>query len=91
MESEWCILEFRAAHLLALRDHVQRVIVIKVGDLPDELMDPELRHYLNSTTYLTWGEGNFWDNLLYVLPTSTPTISPAMTLDIVVGRSEFTK
>ncbi|KAG8200403.1 hypothetical protein JTE90_028578 [Oedothorax gibbosus] len=82
LESEWCLLEFRAAHVQALRDRVHRVVVIKVGELPDELMDPVLRLYLESTTYLTWGEGNFWDNFLYVLPTST-TCKPSLTLSIM--------
>lgn len=62
-------MEFRAAHVQALEDKVHRIIVVKVGDLP-KAIDPSIKVYLDSTTYLTWGEKYFWNNLLYVLPTS---------------------
>ncbi|PRD32184.1 UNVERIFIED_CONTAM: Tollo [Trichonephila clavipes] len=80
LESEWCLMEFRAAHVQALKDRVHRIIVIKVGDLPKDI-DPSIQLYLDSTTYLTWGDKYFWNNLLYALPTSgkprtTPVNSP---------------
>ena len=50
-----------------MKDKVHRVIVIKVGDLSNE-MDDGIKAYLDSTTYLTWGERNFWNKLLYALP-----------------------
>ncbi|XP_035227337.1 protein toll-like isoform X2 [Stegodyphus dumicola] len=72
LESEWCLMEFRAAHVQALKDKVHRIIVIKLGELPEEI-DPAIKLYLDSTTYLTWGEKYFWDNLFYVLPCSGQT------------------
>lgn len=65
-------MEFCTAHLQALEDKVHRIIVIKVGDLPKEI-DPTIKVYLDTTTYLTWGDKYFWNNLLYVLPTSNST------------------
>ncbi|GFT68417.1 protein toll [Nephila pilipes] len=70
LESEWCMMEFRAAHVQALKDRVNRIIVIKLGDIPKDI-DPSIQLYLDSTTYLTWGEKYFWNNLLYTLPTSS--------------------
>ncbi|GIY33096.1 protein toll [Caerostris darwini] len=71
LESEWCLLEFNVAHVKALKDHVPHIIIIKLPDLTEEDELPEeIQLYLNSTTYLTWGEKYFWNNLLYILPRS---------------------
>ncbi|GIX95507.1 protein toll [Caerostris darwini] len=68
LESEWCMFEFRAAHIEALKD-MNRLIIIKMDDLPkDEDLPEEIQVYLQSTTYLTWGDKYFWDTLLYTLP-----------------------
>ncbi|GIY69194.1 protein toll [Caerostris extrusa] len=49
-------LEFNAAHVQALKDHVHRIVIIKLADLPkDEELPKEIQLYLSSTTYLTWG------------------------------------
>ncbi|CAL1298037.1 unnamed protein product [Larinioides sclopetarius] len=72
LESEWCMFEFKAAHVQALKDRVHRIIIIRLGDLPKESeMPKEIQMYLKSTTYLTWGDKYFWNNLLYCLPTSS--------------------
>ncbi|GIX83739.1 protein toll [Caerostris extrusa] len=77
LESEWCLLEFNAAHVQALKDHVPRIIVIKLADLPkDDELPKEIQLYLNSTTYLTWGEKHFWNKLLYILPRSQAIQKP---------------
>lgn len=55
-----------------MQDKVHRIILIKFGDLPKDI-DPSIRAYLDSTTYLTWGEKNFWNKLLYVLPSQNNT------------------
>lgn len=65
---------------------MHRIIVIKVGDLPEDL-DPKIKVYLDSTTYLTWGDKNFWNNLLYVLPTSgTPRDPNPKNIREIIGR-----
>ncbi|GBN39869.1 Protein toll [Araneus ventricosus] len=72
LENEWCMFEFKAAHVQALKDRVHRIIIIRLGDLPKESeMPKEIQMYLKSTTYLTWGDKYFWNNLLYCLPTSS--------------------
>ncbi|GIX75525.1 protein toll [Caerostris darwini] len=71
LESEWCLLEFKLAHVQALKDHVPRIIIIKLADLPkDEELPKEIQLYLKSTTFLIWGEKRFWNKLLYTLPRS---------------------
>ncbi|GIY01971.1 protein toll [Caerostris darwini] len=77
LESEWCLLEFSAAHTQTLKDHVPRIIVIKLPDLPkDEELPKEIQLYLKNTTYLTWGEKHFWNKLLYILPRSESVPKP---------------
>ncbi|GIY21919.1 protein toll [Caerostris darwini] len=77
LESEWCLLEFNVAHVQALKDHVHRIVIIKLADLPkDDELPKEIQLYLSSTTYLTWGEKYFWNNLLYILPRSQPIPKP---------------
>lgn len=50
-----------------MKDKVQRIIIIKVDELPKKI-DPSIKAYLDSTTYVTWGEEKFWNKLLYVIP-----------------------
>ncbi|GIY34684.1 protein toll [Caerostris darwini] len=60
LESEWCLLEFKLAHTQVLKDHVPRIIIIKLADLPkDDELPKEIQLYLKNTTYLTWGEKSF--------------------------------
>lgn len=75
LASEWCFLEFQTAHLQTLEDKVHRIIVIKVGELPKDI-DPTIKVYLSSTTYLTWGESNFWNKLLFIIPSGWNVINP---------------
>ncbi|GIX95502.1 protein toll [Caerostris darwini] len=71
LESEWCMFEFRVAHIEALKDNMNRIIIIKMDNLPkDEDLPEEIQVYLQNTTYLTWGDKYFWDTLLYTLPRS---------------------
>ena len=63
------MVEFKTAHVQSLEDKFNRLIIIKTGDLPKKF-DPAIQAHLNSTTYLIWGETDFWKKLLYVLPTT---------------------
>lgn len=67
LQSEWCLVEFRTAYAQTLEDKAHRIIVVKLDELPRK-MDPVIKAYLGSTTYLTWGEKHFWNKLMYVLP-----------------------
>ncbi|GIY59448.1 hypothetical protein CEXT_314921 [Caerostris extrusa] len=70
-ESEWCMFQFKFAHIETLKDHVNRIIIIKMGDLPKD-EDLPLRYPGVSEEHhqLTRGQVHFWDTLLYALPRS---------------------
>ncbi|GIY28634.1 hypothetical protein CEXT_310871 [Caerostris extrusa] len=49
LESEWCLLEFKLAHTQALKDHVPRIIIVKLADLPkDDELPKEMQLYLKT-------------------------------------------
>lgn len=67
--------EFQTALRESLQDNVHRIIAVKIGKLPREI-DPTMKVYLDSTTYLIWGESNFWNKLLYILPSRSSDMGP---------------
>lgn len=67
IQSEWCRFEFKTAHVQMLKDRCNRVIIIVLGQIPKNL-DPEMKLYLTTNTYLTWGDKLFWDKLYFSLP-----------------------
>eukprot|EP00058_Branchiostoma_floridae_P025844 XP_002611334.1 hypothetical protein BRAFLDRAFT_73275 [Branchiostoma floridae] len=68
LESDWCQFEFQAAHAQMLQDRANRVIVVLLDDVPAENAPPDIQHYLNTNTYLKWGDERFWERLIYVMP-----------------------
>ena len=68
MKSEWCQYEFKAAHYRVLHDKTIRLIVILLDDKPPPNLDPELKLYIKSNTYLEWKDPWFWEKLKYALP-----------------------
>ncbi|KAI8497199.1 TIR domain [Branchiostoma belcheri] len=72
LESDWCQLEFQAAHAQMLQDRANRVIVILLDDIPAENAPADIQHYLKTNTYLKWGDERFWERLIYAMPRPRP-------------------
>ncbi|XP_058066318.1 toll-like receptor Tollo [Anopheles bellator] len=68
LQSEWCRFEFKSAHHAVLRDRRRRLIVIVLGEVPQKDLDPDIRLYLKTNTYLQWGDKLFWEKLRFALP-----------------------
>ncbi|KAL1131631.1 hypothetical protein AAG570_011244 [Ranatra chinensis] len=68
IKSEWCRFEFKSAHHQVLRDRRRRLIVVVLGEVPDKDLDPDIRLYLKTNTYLQWGDKLFWEKLKFALP-----------------------
>uniref|UniRef100_A0A2S2QAM5 Protein toll n=1 Tax=Sipha flava TaxID=143950 RepID=A0A2S2QAM5_9HEMI len=67
LESVWGLIEFRTAHMSALKDRQNRVIIILYGEISIKGLDPELKSYLSMNTYIKWGDYLFWERLKYAL------------------------
>ncbi|GAB6033139.1 TOLL-like receptor [Chamberlinius hualienensis] len=67
LRSGWCRFEFQVAHVQLLEEKCKRLLVILVGELPQEI-DPEIKLYLRTYTYLKWGDKWFWEKLYYSMP-----------------------
>lgn len=68
IKSEWCRFEFKSAHHQVLRDRRKRLIVVLLGEVPQKELDPDIRLYLKTNTYLQWGDKLFWEKLKFALP-----------------------
>ncbi|XP_073820150.1 toll like receptor [Musca autumnalis] len=69
VESEWAKIEFKAAHKAPLDERRPRLIIIVYGDLENMTnLDADLQAYLQTNTYLKWGDPWFWDKLRFALP-----------------------
>ncbi|KAL3203280.1 hypothetical protein MRX96_041960 [Rhipicephalus microplus] len=90
-ESEWCRWEFRVAHRRALKDKVNRLIVVLVDECASGSLDEDLRAYVRETNYLRWNERNFRERLLASMPrkdTTRKTIVEGRHIGFVAGDNE---
>ncbi|XP_071502711.1 toll-like receptor Tollo [Diadema antillarum] len=65
--SEWCMYEFRMAHLQALQERTNSILIVKLGNFSRESIDPALDAHLRSTTYLDSNDPAFEAKLLVAL------------------------
>lgn len=71
IRSEWCRLELREAHSLAMDgNHWSKVIIVLYGDLRSVELDSDLRNYLRINTVIRWDDPKFCDKLRFQLRNS---------------------
>ncbi len=81
LKSQWCMLEFRAAHQKVLKDRTNYLIVILFEDVSTEDLDDELKLYLKTNTYLNLSNSWFWQKLIYAMPqTPIATLRPEVAM-----------
>ncbi|KAL3185279.1 hypothetical protein MRX96_031138 [Rhipicephalus microplus] len=68
VDSEWCRWEFRLDYQRAMEDHVNQLVIELIDGVVPDAVDERLRAHVQATSYVRWGESNFWDELLYSLP-----------------------
>ena len=73
--SDWCLMEFRAAHRKVIEDRMKYLILILLEDVDTNQLDKEIQNYLRSNTYLTVKSKWFWQNLFYAMPFPTREIT----------------
>ena len=66
--SEWCLLEFRAAHRKVLEDRMNYLIIILFDDVDVAELDDEIKLYMRTKQYVRVGDKNFWQKLYYAMP-----------------------
>ena len=49
---------------------MHRIVIVKISDIPKDI-DPLIKVFLQTTTYLTWGENDFWRKFFSVLPSGS--------------------
>lgn len=87
IKSEWCRFEFKSAHHQVLRDRRRCLIVILLGDVPHKDLDPDIRLYLKTNTYLQWGDKLFWQKLRFALPDVYNNQRRNVSVQLAVSRS----
>ena len=68
IKAEWCRFEYKSAMHQLLKNRRKCLVVILIGDIRRKDLDPDLKLYLKTSTYLQWGQVGFWDRLRYALP-----------------------
>ena len=66
--SEWCLLEFRAAHRKVIEDRMNYLIIILLDDVNMAELDEEVKLYMRTNTYVSYSDKWFWQKLFYAMP-----------------------
>ena len=66
--SEWCLLEFRAAHRKVIEDRMNYLIIILLDDVNMAELDEEIKLYMRTNTYVSYSDKWFWQKLFYAMP-----------------------
>ena len=66
--SEWCLLEFRAAHRKVIEDRMKYLIIILLDEVNMAELDEEIKLYMRTNTYVSYGDRWFWQKLFYAMP-----------------------
>ncbi|GAB6025648.1 TOLL-like receptor [Chamberlinius hualienensis] len=66
LKSDWCMYEFIIAHSVMIEDQCPRVVLIIKDDLPQDI-NPNLKIYLSTNTYIEWTDRRFWQRLYFAL------------------------
>ena len=66
--SEWCLLEFRTAHRKVIEDRMNYLIIILLDDVNMAELDEEIKLYMRTNTYVSYGDKRFWQKLFYAMP-----------------------
>lgn len=68
VESEWCRFEFKSALHEGLKDKKGRLIIVALGEIQPNDVDPELRVYMKNAVQVHWGDRMFWEKLKFAMP-----------------------
>ncbi|XP_069121251.1 toll-like receptor 6 [Argopecten irradians] len=61
--SEWCLLEFRKAFQQSLMEKNGHLIVVVKESVDQVSLENDMRHFMQTHTYLSLSDGHFWEKL----------------------------
>lgn len=67
LASKWCALEFKTAFHQNLQEKNGHLIAVLMNNIDYSLLDNDMKHYLETHTFLKQNELLFWDKLIYAL------------------------
>ena len=68
LHSEWCQFEFQKAYHQLLEEKRNRIIMILLHDINNQMLDNQLKDYLKTRTYVKYGDPWFWAKVEYAMP-----------------------
>ncbi|XP_052087891.1 toll-like receptor Tollo [Mytilus californianus] len=68
LQSEWCHYEFQTSHHSVLKDRYKNIIIILMENINFSKLDPELKCYMKTRTYLKSQNPWFWEKVMFALP-----------------------